>query len=1323
MVDFYKRVRFSVGTAFLLSLILSVSVFADVTYETARYKVVLGSNGYWKSIIDKSVPGGRELCYGSYSRFAYVNGSYSSTSITAITGGIQVGFSNGTVLRYDVEAFSDWLYIELVSVMSGSRPSKVKLCRVTSSLRTNVGTTLNIAWDDTTSVCLAAANFQPTCKGYKYTSYALLRATTQDSPGPNIEGAAVALIICPTAEVKSVLSDMAHSYELLINEDVNGVPSTETLGRGSYWFFLNVSENDAETIIDYCQKANFKQVLISFNSWATHAGHISYNLSRFPRGADSLQDFVGTINNAGVGVGSHCFVSKVDKSDAFVTPVPTHKFWVEMETTLASDISATDTIVPVTSNCYKWPGGSSPGYYQGNVSSNYEFTIGDEIIVYRSLGGDSYNTFSQCYRGAYGTTASAHSAGERIEHWYTEGSGRYIIDPETTLLEEVCQYMADAFNECGFNQVYFDGSEDVPLTRPDYYKSLAHATAVDKFTVRPFMHMGGLKQHRLWHSMTLTGTIDRHTTSGYASTVKGHINISVNRAIEAQQSMMPAELGWFGIWPEGTYSEIGYSEGLQLDEIEYLMVKSLAYDAAISLEVSFSEIESHPLTDEILNIVRIYETMRVNRQVPESVTEPMKQLNADWSYIQSLERGVAEFVSMTKLSDVRGNADLRAWVGTMSNGDPVVTLWHYKGQSTPLEISPVFDVEVVNVDGEQVQLENVGGADILPVDLRRLTLIFRNMTMSQAMNILQDGKAREFGIIGQDSLLAHWKLDETSGVTAEDSANDNDATLVSEPAWVGGYLDNALEFDGIDDHMVQPLDIPAPTGLICHWVKADQLRRQVVFYQSDNGEVHHNGFNSANPMYEVHTGIDVDQWYCIYQDGAAIRELWAGNVTPGTWTHQAMTWDTAGDLVMYVNGVEVGRIDMSDASFAGMSPGVRYIGRVGDSDYIGRHWDGMVDDVHVYASQLSASEIAMVMAGDEVNAGVGRNPEPFNGEVSASLNPVLSWEVGDGVDSYDVYFSREAEPLIWAGRDQEAFLGTTEVNQIVLDQLEVGTTYYWAVDELKDGDLELGDIWHFTTAETASFAFTQDAADRLSWSHAIEAGPDRILVVGLSAKDSDVNDLVVSSVTYNGVAMMSVEGSGIIDGIDSFVKTELYYMLDENLPSEGDYDVEVIYSGVVDHLCAGAIPFVGRRQGPADSVACQKNVRYDGGRMLTILNTRTDEAMVVGVVANVNGGQFIETYLPMHVRYDLAGAGFSAAASTHFVEQAGRTRVQWVNDATGPMAQSVAAFAPAVFYDMSDLYDVCEDWLETGDGLEGDIYYDGFVDFKDMAAITRYWLE
>jgi len=50
-------------------------------------------------------------------------------------------------------------------------------------------------------------------------------------------------------------------------------------------------------------------------------------------------------------------------------------------------------------------------------------------------------------------------------------------------------------------------------------------------------------------------------------------------------------------------------------------------------------------------------------------------------------------------------------------------------------------------------------------------------------------------------MLAHWKLDESEGSIAHDSAGDNDATLVGEPLWqpAGGWLDGALELDGIDD--------------------------------------------------------------------------------------------------------------------------------------------------------------------------------------------------------------------------------------------------------------------------------------------------------------------------------------------------------------------------------------------------------------------------------------------------------------------------------------------------------------------------------------------
>jgi sugar lactone lactonase YvrE len=67
----------------------------------------------------------------------------------------------------------------------------------------------------------------------------------------------------------------------------------------------------------------------------------------------------------------------------------------------------------------------------------------------------------------------------------------------------------------------------------------------------------------------------------------------------------------------------------------------------------------------------------------------------------------------------------------------------------------------------------------------------------------------------QDSTLtAHWKLDETEGTIASDSADDHDGTVVGTPAWqhAGGVVDGALEFNGmtcvVTDSVLNPLDGP-----------------------------------------------------------------------------------------------------------------------------------------------------------------------------------------------------------------------------------------------------------------------------------------------------------------------------------------------------------------------------------------------------------------------------------------------------------------------------------------------------------------------------------
>ncbi|UCG58586.1 MAG: hypothetical protein JSU70_03560, partial [Phycisphaerales bacterium] len=55
--------------------------------------------------------------------------------------------------------------------------------------------------------------------------------------------------------------------------------------------------------------------------------------------------------------------------------------------------------------------------------------------------------------------------------------------------------------------------------------------------------------------------------------------------------------------------------------------------------------------------------------------------------------------------------------------------------------------------------------------------------------------------------VAHYKLDESIGTIAEDSAGDNHGTTYGGPVWLptGGMMDGALSFDGVDDYVGLPI--------------------------------------------------------------------------------------------------------------------------------------------------------------------------------------------------------------------------------------------------------------------------------------------------------------------------------------------------------------------------------------------------------------------------------------------------------------------------------------------------------------------------------------
>ena len=78
------------------------------------------------------------------------------------------------------------------------------------------------------------------------------------------------------------------------------------------------------------------------------------------------------------------------------------------------------------------------------------------------------------------------------------------------------------------------------------------------------------------------------------------------------------------------------------------------------------------------------------------------------------------------------------------------------------------------------------------------------------------------------------------------------------------------------------------------------------------------------------------------------------------------------------------------------------------------------------------------------------------------------------------------------------------------------------------------------------------ATDELTFSHTISGDSNRVLVVSVGAEGGGI----ATGITYNGVAMTKI--GSIVDGS---ITSELWYMLEAELPSTGSYDVVATFTG------------------------------------------------------------------------------------------------------------------------------------------------------------------
>ncbi len=190
-------------------------------------------------------------------------------------------------------------------------------------------------------------------------------------------------------------------------------------------------------------------------------------------------------------------------------------------------------------------------------------------------------------------------------------------------------------------------------------------------------------------------------------------------------------------------------------------------------------------------------------------------------------------------------------------------------------------------------------------------------------------------LFGDMQCMAHFKLDESKGNIANDSARNRDGTVHGDPEWqpTGGVIGGALQLDGFDDYVRTRFMLnPADGALsIFVWAKGG-APGQVVLSQNS-------GMNwlLADPM----EGNLLTELQGTGRSGKPLQSQ--TNITDGSWHRIGFVWDGS-NRTLYVDGVAVAQ-DTQDS--LGGSLGGLYLA-CGKSMTPGTFWSGLIDDVRIY---------------------------------------------------------------------------------------------------------------------------------------------------------------------------------------------------------------------------------------------------------------------------------------------------------------------------------------------------------------------------------------
>lgn len=414
--------------------------------------------------------------------------------------------------------------------------------------------------------------------------------------------------------------------------------------RASYLFGTWMDEPSVDDWLRLMDKSGCR--IMHFHAWWKTRGHYEIDPACFPGGMPQFEEVCRRFKARGKRLGMHTLSAAVQFGDPFVDPKWFDDYETDAEYTLARPYRRGDAELYVNEK----PGAKHAKILTGNTNGNI-LRLGDNLLQYSDFTTEPPYRFTGVTMALapYGEeavfddtqavmtkreaeltgggksvrtlTRPEYPAGHAVSylhHRYAEFSPK----PGSKLAEATTDCIADVFNRCGMEEIFFDGMEvcntqySVDWLRDRTFAKLKQQPTgiISGSSMRSADNWWYRSQFGYWdHPQFLPKVFHARHITAVAST--------------ADTEFLRTDLGWWNI-RAGNATARSYFP----DEAEYFGCKCSAEDATTSIH-GLSTITDGPLkfvADLQLTITGWWENLRYARAFKPGLQARMRDLSTDW---------------------------------------------------------------------------------------------------------------------------------------------------------------------------------------------------------------------------------------------------------------------------------------------------------------------------------------------------------------------------------------------------------------------------------------------------------------------------------------------------------------------------------------------------------------------------------------------------------------------------------------------------------------------------------------------------------------------